>query len=165
MVALPPGSSASSQTCTGVASPVTSFRLVAPECRSADDTSSVAQAGEDDPSRAAAQEWVIGTATKALGSSTIASDREAACVWLCSLVQFCGPWSPRLRSALPDLQEVLSSLLGEASPLASETASRATAMAYRLGEGEAREALVEKLTQVLSGKSKPGATKVRLQDC
>ena len=77
--------------------------------------------------------------------------RCAGTVWLVSLLLYCGRRSPTVQAQLPDIQEVLSQLLGDQNELTQEMASRGLSAAYYMADPGTQKALVESLVGTLSG--------------
>eukprot|EP00899_Mesostigma_viride_P010697 jgi/Mesvir1/19629/Mv09917-RA.4 len=79
--------------------------------------------------------------------------RASGAIWSVSLLAFCGHQA-QVQARLPRFQEAFSSLLGDASELTQEVASRGMSLVYELGDTATRERLVQDLVGTLAGTSR-----------
>ncbi|EFN52702.1 hypothetical protein CHLNCDRAFT_138705 [Chlorella variabilis] len=113
-----------------------------------------ATAGGDAPGTsvalAAAQQQILGAVMDECLLNSRVEVRCAGAVWLVSLLLYCGR-HPRLLPLLPDVQQALSSLLGDQNELTQEMASRGLAAVYDMAGEGTRKALLDSLIGTLSG--------------
>ena len=76
--------------------------------------------------------------------------RSAGCIWLLALVSYTGK-HPQLLPKLPEIQEAFSHLLGDATELTQEMASRGMSIVYSRGDDAMRSQLLASLTGTLQG--------------
>ena len=76
--------------------------------------------------------------------------RSAGCIWLLALVSYTGK-HPQLLPKLPEIQEAFSHLLGDATELTQEMASRGMSIVYSRGDDAMRSELLASLTGTLQG--------------
>lgn len=76
--------------------------------------------------------------------------RSAGCIWLLALVSYTGR-HPQLLPKLPEVQEAFSHLLGDATELTQEMASRGMSIVYSRGDDAMRSELLASLTGTLQG--------------
>ncbi|KAJ7569419.1 hypothetical protein O6H91_01G077400 [Diphasiastrum complanatum] len=104
-------------------------------------------------SRADAREKIIRKLLDELLVSSRDEERCAGCVWLVSLIIYCGRHK-KLQLLLPEIQEALCHLLGDRNELTQEMAARGMSVVYELGETSTKDKLVKLLVDTLSGSTK-----------
>ncbi|CAN3371546.1 hypothetical protein DIURU_001791 [Diutina rugosa] len=92
------------------------------------------------------QEKVETAVTKVLEFSrhTRPSLRRAACIWLLSLVEFCGHLDP-IKQRASDLQVAFMRFIADRDDLVQEAASRGLARVFELGSADMKDTLVKQL--------------------
>ncbi|EWC46169.1 hypothetical protein DRE_04547 [Drechslerella stenobrocha 248] len=89
-----------------------------------------------------------------------ASFRKAACVWLLSIVQFCGHLG-QVRDRFKDIHTAFQLYLTDREEFVQETASRGLTKVYELGDKELKEELVRNLVASFTGTTKTLAGQVQ----
>ncbi|KAL3683346.1 hypothetical protein R1sor_001368 [Riccia sorocarpa] len=121
--------------------------------------------GEDDSGRDPARDKIIKKLFDDLLFSSRTDERCAGCVWLVSLISYCGKHA-RVQKMLPEIQEALSHLLGDPNELTQEMSSRGMSIVYELGDAATKDELVKALVNNLSGTAKKKrAVKVLVNYC
>ncbi|KAG7665679.1 ECM29 [[Candida] subhashii] len=88
-------------------------------------------------------EIILKTVLKAC-SNTKPSLRKAGCIWLLSLVQYCGHLEV-VRSRAPELHVSFMRFLADKDELIQESASRGLGLVYEMGDVELKDTLVKSL--------------------
>ncbi|KAK6507082.1 proteasome component M29, variant 2 [Arthrobotrys musiformis] len=89
-----------------------------------------------------------------------ASFRKAACVWLLSMVQYCGHLD-EVRGRFEDIHTAFRLYLTDREEFVQETASRGLTKVYELGDKSLKEELVRNLVSSFTGTTKTLAGQVR----
>ncbi|QPG73233.1 hypothetical protein FOA43_000540 [Brettanomyces nanus] len=76
--------------------------------------------------------------------STKPSLRKAACIWLLSMVQYCGD-SPSIKSKLSEIQVAFMRFLTDSEDLIQESASRGLSIVYERGDYDLKDELAHNL--------------------
>ncbi|KAF9918544.1 hypothetical protein BX616_007987 [Lobosporangium transversale] len=93
-----------------------------------------------------------------MSNSPKAALKKAACIWLLSLVKFCASHAS-IKTQLPKIHAVFSSLLSDRDELTQEVASKGIGLVYELGDQSIRSQLVESLVGMF-GEGRKAAPKV-----
>ncbi|KAJ3192246.1 hypothetical protein HK101_006845 [Irineochytrium annulatum] len=75
--------------------------------------------------------------------------RKAVCIWLLSLVKFCGAID-QVRTALPNIHTAFSGLISDRDEFTQEVASKGIGLVYELGDEKIKSSLVQSLVSTLS---------------
>ncbi|GMG21927.1 unnamed protein product [[Candida] boidinii] len=76
--------------------------------------------------------------------NTKPSLRKASCIWLLSIVQYCGD-SQEIISKAPEMNFAFMRFLAERDELIQESASRGLSIVYEMGDSELKDTLVHNL--------------------
>ncbi|KAK9463258.1 proteasome stabiliser-domain-containing protein [Lipomyces oligophaga] len=92
-----------------------------------------------------------------LAQSTKPSLKKASCIWLLSLVQFCGHLPPATKR-LELIHFAFVGFLGDRDEIVQESASRGLGLVYEQGDKALKEDLVRSLVQSFTSDSRTSAT-------
>lgn len=84
--------------------------------------------------------------------STKPTVRKFACIWLISLLQYCGHLKP-VQEKLEQIHLLFMKYLPESDELVQETASRGLSMVYEMGDTKLKDSLVRNLVQSFTADS------------
>ncbi|KAF9344905.1 hypothetical protein BGX26_003767 [Mortierella sp. AD094] len=101
---------------------------------------------------------ILNTILNEMGTSPKAANKKSACIWLLSLVKFCST-HPSVKTQLPRIHSVFSSLLSDRDELTQEVASKGIGLVYELGDQSIRNQLVGSLVGMF-GEGRKAAPKV-----
>ncbi|CUM66956.1 uncharacterized protein PRCAT00004643001 [Priceomyces carsonii] len=76
--------------------------------------------------------------------NTKPSLRKAACIWLLSLVQYCGHLEP-VKKVAPQIHVTFMKFLAHSDDLVQESASRGLSLVYEMGDSDLKDTLVHSL--------------------